>query len=77
MEKQNELKAGFFKKLFYDCYVVTLYLKDENGTETTRVFHMQKVSRLNNKTLKGIDLDGHTIEFNSIIPFNYEKVKLY
>jgi len=77
MEKQNVPKAGFFKRLLDDCYVVTLYLKDENGVETTRVFTMEKVSKLNNKTLKGRDLDGRAIEFNSTIPFNYEKVKVY
>lgn len=74
---EERKKIGFFKKLFDDCYVVTLYLKDENGKQTTRVFELQKISKLNNKTLRGRDLDGRKIEFNSTIPFNYEKIKVY
>lgn len=70
-------KAGFFKRLFNDCYEVTLYLKDENGKQSTRVFMMQSVRKLNNKTLTGRDMQGRKIEFNSTIPFNYEKIKIY
>ena len=77
MEKQNEPKAGFFKRLFDDCYIVTLYLKDENGKPSQRVFELEKVTKLNNTTLRGRDLEGRKIEFNSTIPFNYEKVKVY
>lgn len=77
MEKQNEPKAGFFKRLFSDLYEVTLYLKDENGKQSTRVFMMESVRKLNNTTLRGTDSEGHKIEFNSTIPFNYEKKKIY
>ena len=70
-------QPGFLYRLFNDLYQVTLYFNEEDGTQSRRVFMMKEIKRLSNKTLKGIDEEGHKVEFTTSQPFDYEKKKIY
>lgn len=73
MTKKNEVKVGFFKRLFCDLYEVTIWFKDGR----TRQIRLSELKKINQNYLKGIEEDGSKIEFKTEEKFDYYVKKLY
>lgn len=51
-------------------YKVLIWYNQPEGT-VEKTFTLSKISRLNNKYLKGLDATGKPIEMRTLEPFNY------
>lgn len=65
-------KRGFLYRLFNDMFVVTI-----NHEGASKDFRLREIKKINNNYLKGIDEDGHKVEFKTSVPFDYFVKKLY
>ena len=74
---QKLLKKGWLYKILYDLFEVRLYVKRDDGMVDELTFYLTHISKLSNNLLKGEDLDGQKVEFNSDVKFNYYKKKYY
>lgn len=69
----TEEKVSWFKRVFEDYFVVTIYYK--NGK--TRTFHMKEIKKINNKLLRGKNIHGEAIDYCTSEPFDYYVKKIY
>lgn len=60
-------------KLLNDLYEVTIIL--ESGQ--TIVYHLREIKKISNTNLRGIDVDGYKVQYNTVKPFDYKIKKLY
>lgn len=65
-------KRGFLYRLFNDMFVVTI-----NHEGASKDFRLREIKKINNNYLKGVDEDGHKVEFKTSVPFDYFVKKLY
>lgn len=70
MSKNKE--RGFFYRLFNDLFVVTI-----NHEGAARDFRLREIKKINNNYLKGVDENGHKVEFKTSVPFDYFVKKIY
>ena len=72
MAIKNPKKRSWLYRLFNDLYEVHLIFPDRQ-----EVYYLQHLKKIDNKQLKGIDREGHRIEFKSVEPFDYRIKKHY
>ena len=68
--------VGLIKRIFCDEYVITIWIEGMIGKEKN-IFHLSELKKLTNNHLKGIDMEGHGIEYKSVKPFDYLIKKIY
>ena len=66
-------KPKFWYRLFHDLWEVTIYQEDNEP----RKFYMKEITRLNSRHFKGIDENGHKIEYKTTEDFDFFSRKLY
>jgi len=66
-------KPGFFYRLFFDLYEVTIMQEDN----APRKFYMSEISKLTSKHFKGKDENGQKVECKTSDDFDFFKRKVY
>lgn len=74
---KKQKKPSFLYRLFNDLYEVTLYTEEDDGQTGTIVFRLKELKKINQNYLKGIDENGHRVEFKTTKAFDYKVVKIY
>lgn len=70
----TEEKVSWFKRVFEDYYIVTVYYKNSNKTRT---FELKEIKKINNKQIKGKNKYGEEIDYCTSEPFDYYVEKIY
>lgn len=75
MEKQ--LKPSWLYRLFNNLYEVNLYFDVDSDKAYSQKYMMKEIKKINQNYLKGVDSDGHLVEFKTTKSFDYQIKKIY
>jgi hypothetical protein len=68
--------TNWLKRLLYDKYEVTIWFT-EDGKKTKSFFELSELSKIDQTSLRGRDMDGRKINIKTTEKFDYQVRKIY
>ena len=69
--------TNWLKRLLYDKYEVTIWYNENDGTKRTQFFELSELSKIDQTSLRGRDMDGRKINIKTTEKFDYQVRKIY